>query len=182
MARRQRKARRSQPKIYLFLVEGCTEENYIHILNKLYKEHRQDKAKTYNCKGGKAKGVLLKAKRLIDKYKDEYLGYIVWFDSDEYFPSSDSNLKNSLEARKNVEIYISEPCIENWLLAHFQTISIYQDKCESCIKDLKIYISNYEKNDCPLLENCINQKNIETAIKNYPIIGQIPEKYFKNQA
>jgi len=76
------------------------------------------------CNGGNAKGVLMKAERLISKYGNEYLGYILWFDNDKYFPSQDANLKNHLEAKHNVEIYMSEPCVEHWLLAHFQTINL----------------------------------------------------------
>jgi len=179
MARKSRSSiKRPIKEVFCFIVEGFTEKNYIGRLKGLYRKS----GKIENCEGGSAGGVLEKAEKCIERNRDKFSGYIIWFDSDKYSPSDDSNLKNQLEARKNVEIYISKPCIENWLLAHFQTISIYQDKCESCIKDLKIYIPNYKKNDCLLLEKYITQENIEIAIKNYPIIGQIPEKYFKNQA
>jgi hypothetical protein len=52
----------------------------------------------YNCKGGNAKTVLEEAKDISKKHRDYYSGYIVWFDSDAYNPSTDNNLKQSLEA------------------------------------------------------------------------------------
>jgi hypothetical protein len=179
MARKRISKRRSQQKKYCFIVEGCTEENYINLLRGLYRHHKIDKLQ--NCNGGNAKGVLEKAKRFISKYGDGYLGYVIWFDKDRYFPSSDAHLKNSLETKFSCEIYMSEPCIEHWLLAHFQVINLSQDKpCDFYEKKLKNYIRNYDKNDCLLLKKCINEKNIELAIIHYPKIGKIPKKYFMN--
>ncbi|MEN8216610.1 MAG: RloB domain-containing protein [Pseudomonadota bacterium] len=112
-----------------------------------------------------AKRVLEEAKRLIAKHGDGYLGYIILFDKDTYFPQ-DSNLKNSLQSKNNVEIYMSEPCIEHWLLAHFQSINLSQEnKCKFYEKQLKKYI---------------NQENVEHAINCYPDIGEIPKAYFVN--
>jgi len=177
MARKKTAKRKSIKPKYCFIVEGCTEENYIKRLKELYRHHQVDKPQ--NCNGGNAKGVLMKAERFISKYGNEYLGYILWFDNDKYFSSEDANLKNHLEAKPNVEIYMSEPCVEHWLLAHFQTINLLQNRaCDFYEQLLKKYIPNYDKNDCVLLQKNLNKENIEIAITHYPEIGKIPLKYF----
>jgi hypothetical protein len=134
-----------------------------------------------NNKGGSAKAVLQKAEKLISKYANEYLGYVIWFDEDTYFPSQDCNKRNSLQAKKHVEIYMSIPCIEHWLLAHFQDINLSQENnCQFYVNKLKKSIRNYDKNDCLLLSRYIETENIEKAITRYPEIGEIPKKYFLN--
>jgi hypothetical protein len=179
MARKKSPSRTSKQRKYCFIVEGCTEENYINLLKRLYQNHKVGKLE--NNKGGSAKAVLQKAKKLIKKYANEYLGYVLWFDEDTYFPSQDCNIKNSLQAKKNVEIYMSVPCIEHWLLAHFQKINLSQENdCQFYVNKLKNYIPNYDKNDCHLLNRYIDTENIEKAITRYPEIGEIPKKYFLN--
>jgi len=178
MTKKRTNPRQSRQKNYCFIVEGCTEENYLKLLKKLYHHHKVDKLQ--NCNGGNAKGVLEKAKRFISKYGNEYLGYVVWFDQDRYLPS-DANLKNSLEAESTVEIYLSEPCIEHWLLAHFQPINLLEDNsCYFYEKKLKNHIPHYNKNDCTLLNKYIHKENVESAMTHYPICGKIPQKYFIN--
>ena len=175
MARKKRPSRISK-KVYCFIVEGCTEENYLNHLKKLYKKSATIK----NCKGGNAKGVMEKAKKIIEN--DLFSGYLIWFDKDRYFYETDYNLKNSLESKINVEkIFMSDPCIEKWLLAHFEETNFNQLECnffENRLRDKK-YIPNYKKNECILLEKFINKNNIDTAIINYPEIGNIFKKYFK---
>ncbi len=173
MARKHPPQRQSK-SVYYFIVEGCTEENYLKLLKTLY--HKD--ATLENCKGGSAKAVLEKAEKRITQ-SELYSGYIVWFDQDTFDPATDTHLKKSLIAKKNVEIYISQPCVEQWLLAHFQSINLQSNEtCKFFEKTLNKHIPNYKKNDCLLLKNHINKTEVETAIKNYPDIGQIPKKYF----
>jgi len=80
MAKRKSAPSRKSQKKYFFIVEGCTEENYIRRLKELYPHHKVDKPR--NCNGGSAKAVLEAAKRFILKYGNDYLGYIIWFDED----------------------------------------------------------------------------------------------------
>ena len=69
------------------------------------------------------------------------------------------------------------------LLAHFQPINLSQNQnCHFYEKKLKKYISNYHKNDCQLLKAHLNEEKIKIAIKHYPEIGQIPQKYFINSS
>ena len=174
MAREKRPPRKSI-RPYYFIVEGSTEENYLLLLKFLYKNG----AKIKNCGGGSVKNILLEAEKIINKnYPDDYLGYIIWFDQDRYYVSSDSNLKNSLEKKKDVTIYITKPCIENWLLAYFQPINLNEYECSACEKKLLKYIPNYDKNDADLLKKVITEKEIQIAIANYPELGKIRTEYF----
>lgn len=172
---RKRRASRISQKVYCFIVEGYTEENYIRLLKLLYRKSGDPK----NCKGGNAKGVLKKAKKLIQQHGDDYSGYIVWFDGDK-FSSGDVALRDELASRKDIEtqIYINEPCVENWLLAHFQTILSHSASSEMCEKTLRQHIPHYKKNDNVLLKRYINKTHVVTAIVNYPEIGEIPKEYF----
>ncbi|MGK7892182.1 MAG: RloB domain-containing protein [Xenococcus sp. (in: cyanobacteria)] len=129
-----------------------------------------------------AKKVLEEAKKIINKNGDDYKGYVVWFDRDTYNNSEDSNLLNSLKAKDNVRIYISNPCIENWLLAHFQKINHNEPECDRCMAILKQkYIARYEKNDCNMLTKFITKDNINTAIINYSAFQDIPKIVENNQ-
>ena len=176
MAREKRPLRKSI-RPYYFIVEGFTEENYLYLLKQLFKKSGIIK----NCKGGSANNVLSEAKKIIDKSNsDDHSGYIIWFDQDRYDERSDSNLKDSLEKNKekNVAIYISKPCIENWLLAHFQPINLNEYECSACEKKLLKYIPNYDKNDPDLLKKVITEKEIQNAIANHPELGKIRTEYF----
>ena len=178
MARKKRNTDRKSNKYIYFIVEGCTEENYIKLLKLLYKQGVQIK----NCRGGSAKKVLESAKKIIQKHGDEYLGYVIWFDRDTYNKSKDSNLLQSLKSKANVEIYISNPCVENWLLAHFEKINQQETECDRCIKVLKQkYVSMYKKNDCNMLTKFITKVEIKLAIINYPDLQAIPQIVAKNK-
>ncbi|ETR73630.1 MAG: hypothetical protein OMM_00806 [Candidatus Magnetoglobus multicellularis str. Araruama] len=171
---RKKAIKRKSKQVYLFIVEGCTETNYLKLLKRLYKKN----ADINNCKGGSARSVMKEAEKLIKKNGDYYTGYIVWFDADTFISSQDHNLKMSLESKNNVTIFISKPCIENWLLSHFASKMPFNRKCADCVKQLLIFIPNYDKNDCRMLNRYFDRKRIEDAIINYPDTGQIPYKYF----
>ncbi len=170
----KRRQKRTSKKVYCFIVEGYTEENYIAILRKIYRKSADVK----NCGGGNAKGVLKKAKKIISDNKDDYSGYVIWFDRDRYFPSKDTNLKRSLEVNKNVSVYISNPCIEAWLLAHFKPVTSSRSNCSFYENELKRYIPTYHKNKRGLLDRNLNKTRIHQAIINCPTIGEIAQKYF----
>ncbi|MDB9315809.1 RloB domain-containing protein [Spirulina sp. CS-785/01] len=173
MAKRKSRPKRKSKKIYYFIVEGCTEENYINHLKKLYKTD----AKIKNCNGGSAANVLKNAKKEIQKGNDDYVGYIIWFDQDRFEPRKDTNLKQSLEAKPIVQLYISSPCIENWILAHFTTIDLDEPTCKTCENKLKKYIPEYDKNDCYILDKYITLEGIEQAINNYYALSGIPKLF-----
>jgi hypothetical protein len=79
MARKQR-FKPAAVLVPLFIVEGCTETNYIKLLNKLFEP--QKAPKTHNCRGGSAKNILFEAEKKIRE--DNYSSYVVIFDADTY--------------------------------------------------------------------------------------------------
>lgn len=46
---------------------------------------------------------------------------------------------------KNVVIIINNPCLEFWILLHFETTGKYFDNCEDATKQLKKHLPDYEK-------------------------------------
>ncbi len=46
---------------------------------------------------------------------------------------------------KNIVIIVNNPCLEFWLLLHFETTSKYFDTCEGAEKQLKNHLKDYEK-------------------------------------
>ncbi|MEW5986119.1 MAG: RloB family protein [Chloroflexota bacterium] len=174
MARKQR-AKRQSKKVFLFIVEGSTEENYLSCLKRLF---RRD-AEIENCRGGNARGVMMKARQLISKHDDYFAGYVVWFDRDRYSSERDADLKHSIEAKPHAEIVLSEPCIENWLLAHFQpTLDRFSSECSQCGEALRRYVPDYVKNDLDILKKFIDLDRVSAAIIHYPEVGRIPQHYF----
>ena len=65
--RKNRAKQRLKHSIPYFIVEGCTEENYIAVLKTIFRKS----AKINNTNGGNAKGVMQKAKKII-KSKQKY--------------------------------------------------------------------------------------------------------------
>jgi Skp family chaperone for outer membrane proteins len=53
-----------------------------------------------------------------------------------------TDLENNFQ---NIFVIINNPCLEFWILLHFQTTSKYFDTCESATKELKKHLTNYEK-------------------------------------
>jgi hypothetical protein len=147
MARKKREKKKTSHPVYCFIVEGCTEANYIKLLKTIYRKSGQIE----NCDGGSAKNVLYKADKFIQKNGDDYSGYVIWFDEDTYSQQNDSNLKNKLSERTDTSVYITQPCVESWLLAHFQEINLNShNKCKEYEDQLGKHIQGYKKSDCSL--------------------------------
>ncbi len=177
MARAKRNIKKqAKPEKYLAIVEGCTEENYLKHLKNL---GTHALGSILNCKGGKARSVLLEAIKKYEKYGQYYKGYLIWFDADEY-QQADHTLHERLEKTGVMDIFISSPCIEHWLLAHFETINLYANQnCKQCETRLKKHIPHYKKNDCTLLERHISIEHINMAKQHYAELANIPAKYFQ---
>ena len=131
MGRKRRSKKQLKKSIPYFIVEGCTEENYIKLLKIMYKKSAEIK----NANGGNASGVMSKALKII-KNNLEYTTFIVWFDNDK-FKKSDEDLLNSLS--EEAKVIQSYPCIEAWLLAHFEELQNNQlsKQCKNFEKKLK---------------------------------------------
>ena len=135
-----------------------------------------------NCHGGSAKAVLSTANKIIKKYKRVYLGFIIWFDKDTCSTDTEEvNIREQLKQRHNVKLLISDPCVEHWLLAHFQTINLAENQtCKHYEAKLKYYIEHYKKNNCHQLEQHLDLEKVNFAIQNYPEIGAVCQQYFLN--
>jgi hypothetical protein len=53
--------------------------------------------------------------------------------------------KTIREKHKNIVIIVNNPCLEFWLLLHFEATSKYFDSCEGAEKQLKKHLKDYEK-------------------------------------
>lgn len=53
--------------------------------------------------------------------------------------------KTIAEKYKNIVIIVNNPCLEFWLLLHFEATSKYFDTCEGAEKQLKKHLKDYEK-------------------------------------
>ena len=49
------------------------------------------------------------------------------------------------EKHNNIVIIVNNPCLEFWLLLHFEPTSKYFDSCEGAEKQLKKHLKDYEK-------------------------------------
>ena len=79
--------------------------------------------------------------------------------------------KTIAEKYKNIVIIVNNPCLEFWLLLHFEATAKHFDTCEDAEKQLKKHLKDYEKtqkyytkqgNDIYLRL----KPNLESAIKN----------------
>lgn len=176
MARRKTRQPRSINKKWYFFVEGCTEENYLKHLKILARES----AEIRNCDGGSARNVMNTALKEIPQLNDDnFHGYVIWFDSDRFDQAQDLNLLQSLESKPKVLVYMSKPCMENWLLSHYEKVNLLEISCNPCIKKLNKHIPNYDKNNHKQLEKYIKLENIKSACQNYPDLAPIPKTFKK---
>lgn len=173
-SRRKSPRRRDSKPVPLFIVEGYTEENYIRLLKKRFKFG----ADIENCKGGSSKRVLEIAKRKRRQHSDNYAHYVIWFDADTHDSQQTKNLIDYFGRTKDSSIYISKPCVENWLLAHFQPPLDSSASCQNCTKVLQNYILNYDKNDSVLLERYIKDAQVIVAIENCSELGKFVTEFF----
>lgn len=175
MGRRSRPKRKPKP-VALYIVEGSTEKNYIKCLKS--PEMFREGHKVRSCDGGGAKNVLNVAEDLIEKYGGMYSGYVIWFDKDTY-TAQEKNLKEKLSRRKKVTVVMSDPCVENWLLAHFQNpIRSRSTRCRDCESALCGYIPNYSKSNYLQLQQNITRDQVLTAVDRLPKVGKAFKGYF----
>lgn len=171
MARKRRSKKQLKKSIPYFIVEGCTEENYIKLLKIMYKKSAEIK----NANGGNASGVMSEALKII-KNNPEYTTFIVWFDNDKFY-NSDNNVLDTLS--KKAKVIQSYPCIEAWLLAHFEKLQnnqLLNNECKYFEEKLKNHIKDYQKNNCTQLKNNIDERKINLSKRNYPkYTGNIEE-------
>jgi hypothetical protein len=151
------RTKRNTPKrkpSYAFIVEGECEFWYIQMLKRNERSLRVD-----------LKPEIPQKKKLKDQYQKvvesskEYDKVFWIIDFDVLIKESRETKKgdktpiqrlkeyNSKLAskHKNVIVVINNPCIEFWILLHFDNTGKFFDTCDKATKELKKHISNYEK-------------------------------------
>ena len=81
-------------------------------------------------------------------------GDTVWavYDGEEHYESDQKDWQNAIEfaKRQRVELVISNPSFELWLLLHFQEQNAHIHR-KNAIAKLQSYVHSYAKGVCPLL-------------------------------
>lgn len=75
------------------------------------------------------------------------------------------------EEYNNIVIIVNNPCLEFWLLLHYEATSKYFDTCEGAEKQLKKYLTDYEKTQKFYTKQGSDiylrlKPNLATALKN----------------
>lgn len=74
-----------------------------------------------------------------------------------------SNIKENYE---NITVIVNNPCLEYWILLHFESISKYFDTCEKASRRLKKYLPLYQKN-----QNFYTKQNNDIYLKLKPLLS-----------
>ncbi|MFD0799519.1 RloB family protein [Maribacter chungangensis] len=187
MARNNRKThKRKGKKTFSIIVDGETEVWYLQMLKKNEKLPRID-----------IKPELPKKKKLSEQF-ESVLENAKDYDKVIWIVDYDTIIKETNEARKgektaiqylkdyiktiqdsdNIEILINAPCLEFWLLLHFEKTGKFFSNCDDAGKILKRkYLKDYEKSEkyFKKRDNDIYQKlkeNQITAKENAALLGE----------
>ena len=149
--------KRNTPKIkprYAFIVEGECEFWYIQMLKRNERSLRVD-----------LKPEIPQKKKLKDQFK-KVIESSREYDKVFWIIDFDVLIKESREVKKgtknpiqllneynqkistkfdNVKVIINNPCVEFWLLLHFERTGKFFSNCESATKQLRRYLPDYEK-------------------------------------
>lgn len=153
-----RKSRKIISKVvptYSFVVDGETEIWYLQMLKR---NERQLKI-NIEPKLPQRKSIDEQYKLVIDLSEREYSKVFWLVDLDTIIKESRETpkgkktpLQTLIELRrklqkeyKNVTVIINNPCLEFWLLLHFEKTSKLFDTCDKVETQLKIHLKDYEK-------------------------------------
>lgn len=188
MRKPRRKKIKARPNFAL-VVDGDTEVWYFQMLK------RNERTLTVNIepKIPQKKSVLEQfklVKSLSEDYKTVF--WIIDFDTiiketREAKKGNESPLQVFLKYYKiikkehnNITIIVNNPCLEFWILLHFERTSKYFNNCASAEKQLKKHLKDYEKtrkyytrqgNDIYLKL----KPNLKTAVRNSGLLGSFKE-------
>lgn len=187
--RKTRKNRIKARPNFALVVDGDTEVWYFQML----KRNERTLAVNIEPKIPQKKSVLEQyelVKSLSEDYKTVF--WIIDFDTivketREAKRGKETPLQVFLKYRKvlkkeyeNVTIIVNNPCLEFWILLHFEKTSKYFIDCASAEKQLKKYLKDYEKTRkyYTKQENDIYLRlkpNMKTAISNASNLGLFDE-------
>lgn len=151
--RTKRNTPKRKPR-YAFIVEGECEFWYIQMLKRNERSLRVD-----------LKPEIPQKKKLKDQF-EKVIESSKEYDKVFWLLDFDVLIKESTEVKKgaktpiqslkeyiqkisskydNVEVIINNPCIEFWILLHFERTGKFFNNCENAIKQLKKHLPDYEK-------------------------------------
>jgi hypothetical protein len=151
--RTKRNTPKKKPR-YAFIVEGECEFWYIQMLKRNERSLRVD-----------LKPEIPQKKKLKDQYK-KVIESSKEYDKVFWIIDFDVLIKESREIKKgaktpiqylkeytqkisskykNVEVIINNPCVEFWILLHFERTGKFFNNCESATKQMKKHLPDYEK-------------------------------------
>lgn len=69
-----------------------------------------------------------------------------------------------------IDTAVSIPCLELWLLLHFEPTDAPFDRCDDVVKRLRQWVPNYVKGDAAILHPCLER--LRTALSNADWLAQ----------
>lgn len=165
---------------FAFVVDGECEFWYIQML----KRNERQLSVDLKPEIPQRKKILDQYKKVIELSKD--YDKVFWIIDFDVIISETRNVKKGTETSlqefkryyieiekhfENIFIIVNNPCLEYWILLHFQTTSKYFDTCDSATKELKKHLINYEKTQSYYTRQCNDiylklKPNLINAISN----------------
>lgn len=89
--------------------------------------------------------------------------------------------KTIAEKYENIIVIVNNPCLEFWLLLHFEATSKYFDTCEGAEKQLKKHLKEYQKTQKYYTKQdndiyTLLKPNLSNALKNSKILKSFDAK------
>jgi len=169
------RARRSPYDTALIVCEGGkTEPNYFKSLRDDLKLNTANVEITGDTGGSAPDNVVEHGLR----YYGEYDKVFCVFDKDSHptYQQAVDRVKCTKKKKDHtIEVITSVPCFEYWVLLHFQHTTRHFDGttgsiCEKVIKDLKLFLPNYQKGDAGLYQEI--KPYLSKAIKRADLVLQ----------
>ena len=165
---------REPKKIILIVCEGETEKKYFNTFRTRYRNNNIKIHTDFILQNDPINLIkFTKTKRSLVKDFDANEKDCAWcvFDVDN---NTDKVLKkvNDFAKKANIEIALSNPCIELWFLLHYKEVHS-QISVQDILSKLKEFIPNYKKGK---IDYTILSKNTQKAISNAKKLNETHEK------
>jgi len=165
---------REPKKIILIVCEGETEKKYFNTFRTRYRNNNIKIHTDFILQNDSINLIkFTKTKRSLVKDFDANEKDCAWcvFDVDN---NTDKVLKkvNDFAKKANIEIALSNPCIELWFLLHYKEVHS-QISVQDSLSKLKEFIPNYKKGK---IDYTILSKNTQKAISNAKKLNETHEK------
>ena len=134
MSRRTASKQKETKPLFWVFCEGETEKEYVNFLKSLYRVPIKIEIKIVKS-------------NISDAYIKSFKGKGFTHDKDRNFLMYDADVKDVLEKikkLKNIELLLSNPCIELWFLLHYEGHRAYIDS-KGCVRKLEKKNYSYKK-------------------------------------